>query len=146
MNERASYLFIAATLGLAACAPTGGVGVDTAPATAGWQELARLEPDGAGTHCVRRTVKDERFLGGLDASQPTWASHVRLSVGEPGHPDGVEPCGADAAEGRLLYASLGPAEPFFLPDTVALHVPAGSQLLLRVEAESAATSPDAIAL
>ncbi|MBI4956537.1 MAG: hypothetical protein HY908_31260 [Myxococcales bacterium] len=148
MNERASYLLIAATLGLAACAPAGdaGDGVDTAPAPTGWQELVRLEADRAGSYCVRRTATQELFVGAIDASVPPWASQVLLSVGEPSGPDRTEACGPDAAEGQLLYASSSSAETFFLPDTVALHVPAGAQLLLRVEASAEAASPDALAL
>ncbi|MBW2454453.1 MAG: hypothetical protein JRI68_08075, partial [Deltaproteobacteria bacterium] len=53
--------------------------------------------------------------------------------GAPDAPDGVTECEPLEGHDQLLYAAGPMSEPFFLPDSVAMQVPAGSQLLLNVQ-------------
>ena len=140
MMKRASYLILTTTLGLAACG-----GIDARPDGAGepspsWQEVARAELGEAGSICMRRTLTEDLYLGAVDAHLPGSVDYAVLRVGEPTGPDGTGPCNDAEQDARVLHAASAAGDAFYLPETVALYAPAGSQLVWQVEASEAAGS------
>lgn len=89
----------------------------------------------AGTEsytCVYVTVDQDVWFDGVEAIAPLGTHHTVLSMGPPQHADGVVGCTAVTNYNSMLYASGVGTDPFTFPEGVAMHVPAGNQLLLNL--------------
>ncbi|HEY6560426.1 MAG TPA: hypothetical protein VI072_24245 [Polyangiaceae bacterium] len=131
VQARISSILLAAVLGACSSEPGTEASADE------FQSLVEvdwsLEPGKEMYLCKWLTVDRDLYLDAFAPIHPVGTHHTQLSVIEaPVKPDGIAPCGATTV-GRIFISGGGVGtEPGYLPDGVAMFVPAGSQLLLNL--------------
>ncbi len=103
-----------------------------------WQQAAAVdwaaEPGEQLRLCSTKTVGSDLYVGAFRITAPLGTKHVQLSYTDSSGPDGAIAC--DQATGQQLIASGSITDSWELPKHVALHVPAGKQLLLELTVEN----------
>lgn len=134
-------------LGLALVAAAAGAcsGSSSGPRFGTWGALLGAErtlPAGSEQYyCVRKTVQREYWVTGFRPSTNLGIHHTLLTLADGKQPDSSFECDGATNGTVVIFASgVGTAE-LDLPTDVALHVPAGSQLLLNLHLFNATTSP-----
>jgi hypothetical protein len=118
--------------------PDGAVnpGADADPGTPGeWTELISGDwdiPVGEEYVCVRKTIEQDIYISDFRAIAPLGTHHTVLTMGSPDGADGVAPCEASTNHEAMIYGSGVGTNPFSFPEGVAIHIPAGTQLLLNL--------------
>jgi hypothetical protein len=85
--------------------------------------------------CTRLTMARDYYLSEIDPVSPPGTHHDVVAMGGPRMSDGTEKCDAFVsvtAESTALFGSGLGTNPLVMPPGVAVHVPAGSQLLLNL--------------
>jgi hypothetical protein len=72
------------------------------------------------------------YVRGFRDISPPGTHHTVLTGGSPQAPDGASDCSGGTNHGRGLFGSGVGGEEFWLPEGVAVHIPAGQQLLLNL--------------
>ncbi len=107
-----------------------------------WQQAAALEwvaePGEQLRSCQATTVEHDLYVGAFRITAPTGTTRVQLSYADPSGPDGAVAC--DAAEPQQPIVVSAIADSWELPEHVALHIPAGKQLLLEISATNHSTT------
>jgi hypothetical protein len=107
---------------------------DAAPGE--WTELVsgdwQMNPGNEGYVCVRKTIDQDMYISDFRAVAPEGTHHTVLTMGSPDGPDGVSGCGAGTNHEAMIYGSGVGTNPFSFPEGVAIHIPAGTQLLLNL--------------
>ena len=91
----------------------------------------------AGTEryeCYRKNIDHDVFVTKLATSAARGVHHQILGITDQAMPEGTAPCdsvGTSIAESWLFVASSSPRA-FAMPEHVAYHIPAGSQLVLQM--------------
>ena len=131
-----SYVsWFALAAALFACSSESGT--DNPPSADSFQPLVEVDWSlAAGEEiylCKWVTVGRDLYFDAFAGMNPEGTHHTALFLVEnPVKPDGVAPCSA-AEIGRVSITGAGVGtQPSYLPDGVAMFVPAGSQLLLNL--------------
>lgn len=107
---------------------------DAAPGD--WTELLsgqwQLPAGDEDYYCVRKTIEQDMYISDFRAVAPEGTHHTVLTMGEPDGADGVTPCSAQTNHDAMIYGSGVGTNPFAFPEGVAIHIPAGTQLLLNL--------------
>jgi hypothetical protein len=104
--------------------------------TTGWQTLVTgdwsLPAGGEEWVCVRKTLKEDLFVGGFESISPTGTHHAVLTFGVPDAPDGQSPCTGTTVFRVSAYGGGRGVVPLMFPQGIARKIPKGSQLLLNL--------------
>lgn len=100
-----------------------------------------LPPGSETYYCVRKTLDRDLWVRAFDALAPAGTHHTVLTYGEPDAPDGVVECDSFENHQVMAYGSGVGAQPFLMPEGVAVRVPAGKQLLLNLHVFNVSTEP-----
>ena len=131
--KNATYLVLAAAVTLVGCG--GDDLIQTEAPQTGWHSLMTAEwasTPGVSNYCARVSIDDDTYIKSIRPRTAEAVEHVTVSVGESTGPVGVVACDAQEANDTLLHATVADSHSFMLPESVALHAPAGSQLLVNV--------------
>jgi hypothetical protein len=133
VQARTSWIVLAAALGAWSSEPSAGE-----PASAdGFKPLVEVDwslPPGEELYlCKWVTVERDVYFDAFAGINPKGTHHTALFLVEaPVRPDGIAACGATEV-GRVSLTGTGVGtQPSYLPDGIAMFVPAGSQLLLNL--------------
>jgi hypothetical protein len=91
-----------------------------------------LAPGMEAYRCVRQTVHEDMYVHAFRDVSPPGTHHVVLSMGSAVAPDGEFDCGGATNHQRGLFGSGVGGEEMWLPEGVAVRIPAGHQLLLNM--------------
>ena len=115
------------------------------PPSTGWAPIIAadwsLDPGTERYLCVRTTLERDIDAHAFQAVAPNGTHHTVLTVGPPTGPDGVTECDSFDNHDVLVYGSGLGAEPFELPDGVAVRIEAGQQLLLNLHLYNVTAEP-----
>lgn len=107
---------------------------DAAPGD--WTELLSgnwtMPAGDEGYYCVRKTIQEDLYISDFRAIAPEGTHHTVLTMGSADGADGVTECGANTNHDAMIYGSGVGTNPFAFPEGVAIHIPAGTQLLLNL--------------
>lgn len=112
----------------------------------GWKTLItgkwELEPGAEGYRCVRYTLPEDVYFGGVRALIPLGTHHTVLTVGDDtSTPDGITTCTASTNAQRQIAGSGVGTNEYFLPKGVAVRLRAGQQLLLNLHLFNVSEEP-----
>jgi hypothetical protein len=91
-----------------------------------------LAPGHEVYRCIRLTLREDMYVRGFRDVSPPGTHHTVLSMGQSSAPDGEFDCGAGTNLQGGLFASGVGGEELWLPEGVAVRIPAGYQLLLNL--------------
>jgi hypothetical protein len=100
-----------------------------------------LEPGLESYTCARKTITEDLFLDGFEATIPVGTHHTLLTMGAPDKPDGIIPCSVAEIRQQSIFSSGVGTDPLTFPPGVALKIPKGSQLLLNLHLFNTSTDP-----
>jgi hypothetical protein len=121
----------------------GGAG-GASPGSRAMEELISAEwtvPPGTESYtCARKTITEDIYVDGFEATIPLGTHHTLLTMGPPDKPDGVIPCSVAELRTVSVFSSGVGTDPLTFPSGVALKIAKGTQLLLNLHLFN--TSPD----
>jgi hypothetical protein len=111
----------------------------------GLEELIRgewtLEPGLESYTCARKTMTEDLYVDGFEATIPLGTHHTLLTMGPPDKPDGTIPCSVAEIRPQSIFSSGVGTDPLTFPPGVALKIPKGTQLLLNLHLFNTGTAP-----
>jgi hypothetical protein len=96
--------------------------------------------------CVRKTIATDLYITSITPVNGQATHHEVLGIDTSKKAaDGVQPCGTniefDVISWKLLFASGVNSPTLTIPDGAALHIPAGSQIVMQMHLLNASKSP-----
>jgi hypothetical protein len=100
-----------------------------------------LAPGEETNLCARVNLEEDRWVTGLAPTRGEGTHHVIAALdSSPGEP-GISPCEAFEFDWTSLFAASAGSPALTFPEGVALHLPAGSQLILQMHVVNASGEP-----
>jgi hypothetical protein len=119
--------------------PDSGDGTGTGRSTGSSPDLEALisadwtlDPGLESYTCARKTMTEDLWVDGFEATIPVGTHHTLLTMGPPDKPDGVIPCSVAEIRQQSIFSSGVGTDPLTFPPGVALKIPKGTQLLLNL--------------
>lgn len=102
-----------------------------------------MPPGEEGYVCVRTTLEEDTWVSAFHAISPPGTHHTLLSAdpNEANEPDGIFPCNAGTNGPSMLFGSGLGTNDVYLPEGVAIRLPAGSAVLLNLHLFNTGTEP-----
>ena len=100
-----------------------------------------LEPGLESYTCARKTMTEDLWVDGFEATIPVGTHHTLLTMGPPDQPDGTVPCTVADIRSQSIFSSGVGTDPLTFPPGVALKIPKGTQLLLNLHLFNLSTEP-----